>query len=288
MTDRVVRYQDTGQGYDRIVGELSDRIYRYPLSKPGCTEDDAGEFYLFFLPRLKRSLVRFKDRGVPFEHYLNSVLFWNLKSYRRKVRRAGFRRQTDSCQEFWEFLEGNNVSTLHEEGYLDASWMKLFPLDGSGMIKGITARKRFLFLILRVAKYLEPGDMEKISRLTGYEPDWLWMRVRNLKATLGPKERRLKVLRERRNRAFYMHRLLEERMGREFDESRRCKLNQEMQNLGRRAWMARDEISHVPVCPTHRAIAKEMKVPKGTVDTGIRWFRKEWEGLYSRRQMEYA
>ena len=85
-----------------------------------------------------------------------------------------------------------------------------------------------------------------------------------------------------------MHRLLEERMGWEFDESRRCKLNQEMQRLGRRAWMARDEISHVPVCPTHRAIAKEMKVPKGTVDTGIRWFRKEWEGLYSRRQMEYA
>jgi hypothetical protein len=286
LTDRVVRYQDTGQGYDRIVGELSDRIYRYPLSKPGCTEDDAGEFYLFFLPRLKRLLGRFKESGVPFEHYLNSVLFWNLKSYRRKVRRTGFRRQTDSCQEFWEFLERN--STAHEEDFLDVSWMKLFPLDGSGMIKGNTARKRFLFLILRMAKYLESGDMGKISCLTGYESDWLWMRVRNLKATLGPKERRLKVLRERRNRAFYMHRLLEERMGWEFDESRRFMLKKEIERLGRRAWMARDEISHVPVSPTHRAIAKEMKVPKGTVDTGIRWFRKEWEGLYSRRQMEYA
>ena len=48
------------------------------------------------------------------------------------------------------------------------------------------------------------------------------------------------------------------------------------------------EIARIPLCPTHRAIAEELGVPKGTVDTGLRWAKNQLAALYAEDEIEYA
>ena len=90
LSDRVLDYQRTGQGLEGLIEDLAVRAYRYAMSAPWGVEDDAGELVAHLIPRLPAMLARFRRQGVPFEHYFNSVLRWNLKAERRR-RRAGNR-----------------------------------------------------------------------------------------------------------------------------------------------------------------------------------------------------
>jgi len=89
LTNRVLAFQRDGRGAAAIRRELSLYVYRYPLRKyPTLEEDAAGDFFLFCEPKLERLVDRFRDCGKPFEHYLNSVLCWQLKSFLARRRRV--------------------------------------------------------------------------------------------------------------------------------------------------------------------------------------------------------
>ena len=92
LAEMVLEYQRSGENLQAIVERLAWRIYRYPLQHRGHDEDDCGECYLLFYPRLLRCLARFRDQGKPFEWYLNAVLRWHWKAYcqRQRVERAGW------------------------------------------------------------------------------------------------------------------------------------------------------------------------------------------------------
>ena len=66
LNTRVLDYQRTGAGLEELIDRLSPRIYYYPRHRPGLDEDDCGDFYVYFYPRLIRTLKHFREQGKVF------------------------------------------------------------------------------------------------------------------------------------------------------------------------------------------------------------------------------
>jgi hypothetical protein len=287
LRDAVLHYQDTGQGLEGIMARLAWEIYSYPRGKPGTDEDDAGEFYLYFYPRLRRLLLRYRDRGVPFEHYFHSVLYWNWKSYRRCSRRRMSRRCAD--RELCRLADNGPGEPASDPAWdLPPAPPWAFQVDDQGMISNGAQRRRFLFLALRHVRLLTPEAVGRIARLTGFDRGWIESTARVLRDELGPKERRMRMFQQRRNEALCRRHLLERELRAETDADRRENLEEQIARLSRRMSAASDVMSRISLSPTHEAIAAALGIPKGTVDTGLRWCRLTVRALYGEERMRYA
>ena len=102
-SERVLTFQRTGAGRRALLDELATYTYHYPRRKlPTLDEDAPGEFYLLCHHKLEQLIVRYRDHGKPFEHYLNSVLSWQLRSFLAKRRDSEHAWQTALCSRLWD------------------------------------------------------------------------------------------------------------------------------------------------------------------------------------------
>ncbi len=286
LKEQVLSYQKTGQGLETIVQELSERIYLYPLKCRQGSEDDPGEFYLYFLPRLKRLLLKFKDHGVPFEHYFNATLYWNLKSFFRTMRKKKWMWRAGASPVFWE---PEMPESMPSGGpFLSVNWRFILRSVWDGTAMDTTSRKRLLFLFLRHVRDIDDSEIELFSQRAGYDWQWLEERVTNLRETLQIRELRLDTLKRRRNQAYSRCLLWERERAGVTDRMRRERLDQQIGRMRRILRKTVFEISRVPLSPSHSSIARELGVPKGTVDTGIYWIIRKLKALYADRMIEYA
>jgi DNA-directed RNA polymerase specialized sigma24 family protein len=268
----VAYYQATGLGLAEIVKRLALRIYNYPLGKFQAGEDDCGEFYLFFYPRLLRSISRFRDRGKPFEWYFNSILHWHYKVYCSRKRKDQTRWAAARNVLFWEFPDAYQ-SAFAPETFTNLPGT-IIPLDRFGGSRESTCRKRILYLALKNAKQMDDSAIGWISELTGIEERRLLAMVENLRANLYKRELRLHTLYRRQNRIFTKIYLLQRDLQWEVDPEIKsgiavslCKLRTSLRSVQRR-------IRRVRLHPSNREIAELLQVPKGTVDTSLYWLRR--------------
>ncbi len=283
LKDRILQYQRTGEGLSEIVNILARRIYSFPKKKCGWEEDDCGEFFIYFYPRLVRTLKSFKDQDKPFEWYLNSILRWQFKSFckdKRKIERFwGMSDQLD----FWDLNYESYIPQAEETVPREPHLAGILGLDHSGKIKRPSDRKRFLFWVLKYARLLDDRSLDRLSELTGYDRDWLEEIGEELKARLHPREQRLEALKARQNKAFFKARLIEKELLFEAEPEKKELLSSRLKKLKRTILLAQAQIARIPLCSTNRDIGEVLKIPKGTVDTSLYWLKKRLSMLYSYR-----
>ena len=272
LNSLVAYYQNTGLGLGEIVKRLSLRIYNYPIGKFQSEEDDCGEFYLYFYPRLLRSLGRYQDRGKPFEWYFNSVLCWHYKMYCARKRRERSRLAVARNALIWEPAEP--VVQVYPQADVCESGWKIIPIDRFGGSRYATCRKRVLFLALKNARQLNDAALAGISAFTGVEEGDLASMVERLRASLYRRELCLHKLYRRRNKAFTRILLLQRQLLWESEPEIKaqiavsvCELQAVLQSLYRR-------IRRIRLHPSNREIAELLRIPKGTVDTSLYWLRR--------------
>jgi hypothetical protein len=110
----------------------------------------------------------------------------------------------------------------------------------------------------------------------------------HLRESLQIREDRLAYLQRKRNQAYARCLLLEKERSEEMDREIRDGLTLKIGKMRRLMRKTMYEISRVPLSPSHAVIARELGVPKGTVDTGLFWINKMLKTLYSDRMIEYA
>ncbi len=273
LNSLVVYYQNTGLGLAEILKRLSLRIYRYPLSKCRGNEDDSGEFYLFFYPRLLRTLRKFQDRGKPFEWYFNSVLHWHYKEYCSQKRREEIRWTVARNAAFWELPDPNAVSTRMPVS--EGSCRSIIPMDRWGKSRQATYRRRVLLLALKNARNLDDSAFSWISRLSGVKEDHLVGMVERLRANLYQRELRLHKLYMRQNKIFTKILLLQRDLIWEVDPAVKTEIALSLSQLRVRLRTLQKKIRGVKLRPSNREIAELLQIPKGTVDTSLFWFRRQ-------------
>jgi hypothetical protein len=273
----VLAYQRSGEGLNEILAEIALQIYRYPLSKRGFSEDDCGEYFLFVYPRLLRTLNRFHDRGKPFEWYLNSVLCWQLKEYRRHRYSSDESWGVAAQPGFWD-REGlpawsppGTPSAVHlEERSSSLESMQRF----CGRRLSKAAGRRLLFWALKNPRRLAPADIERLGELSGLSPEFLELAVRSVERSILRKRERLHRLYVRRNRAYSLCLHLQTRIARELDPDRRRELHFRLEKARASLHKTVARLSTIRFSASNREIARALQVPKGTVDSSLYWLRR--------------
>ena len=278
LTQQVRSYQQSGEGLREILAEISLRVYRYPLGRFGFSEDDCGEYYLFVYPRLLRTIERFQDRGKPFEWYLNSVLCWQLKEYRRRRLSSEENWGIAAQPGFWEYggqpawsRGGCSGATAAFGEPKPAMLEALRRVCGPRVSRA--AGRRLLFWALKHPARLVAEDIRTLAGLSGLPVSLLEQAVREVERTLLHREERLHRLYLRRNRAYarclHFHAQLTRELDPERKEQIRCRLDKARSCLHRTL----DRLSGIRLRPSNREIARALQVPKGTVDSSLYWLK---------------
>ena len=301
-SERVLTYQRTGEGRRALLDELATYTYRYPRRKlPTLDEDAPGEFYLFCHDKLEQLIVRFRDRGKPFEHYLNSVLSWQLRSFLAKRRDAEHAWQTALRGRLWEEPDpaaqpaapppdAPRRQPRREHNVRPFPGAAAAPRRGGdrGQLRALTpaatsetVRRRLLYGALKTGHHLEEPQLAAAARAVGCELPRLRFLIEQLRRGRASAHRRLHLLRERRTRAFAQLQLWSAAAHQAVDEARRAHAVRRAARHRRTVETAQSEISRVRVAPSNREIAALLGIPKGTVDTGMYWLRRQSHAEYA-------
>jgi hypothetical protein len=87
MTQAVLAFQRTGKLDPKVKDQIMELIYFYPSRRLGLPEEMQADFYFFLEPKIGRMLRAFEYQEVPFRGYLTSCLYWQSRSFLRKMGR---------------------------------------------------------------------------------------------------------------------------------------------------------------------------------------------------------
>ncbi len=153
---------------------------------------------------------------------------------------------------------------------------------------GRADRKRFLLLVLRSCWRLDDARLERAAKMARVSAAWLAGVAATLRGALAPRLRRLERLRARRDAAYARMRLLQERRAFAADPQERQRLDRQVAREAAGWRRACRLIGRVPLEPTHRRIAAELGMPRGTVDTCLRAALRGASGLPRPDSIRYA
>jgi len=273
LTERVLRFQETGQGQAELLALVAARVYGYPRVRGSRSEDDPGEFYLFFYPRLLRSLRRFRDQGKPFEWYLQSVLRWQYLIYVRVKRRRERQWNAGALPAFWETSELEAPCPVPEPPAPSRDAVEelaaRLALNAEGRLTRPGDRTRLLAFAMKQVRSLGAEELVRLAAATGVPEAGLESACRALRQALEPRERRLESLRDRRERAYASLCLLEQQLTRETDPAVQERLARRLERVRRCLRRSQERIARVPREPSNRQVAAALGLPKGTVDSAL-------------------
>jgi RNA polymerase sigma factor (sigma-70 family) len=294
LTERVLRFQQTGADGDAIVLDVARRVYEYPRRKCRWDEDSAGEFFVRVFPKIPQLIERFRYMGRPFESYLTSTLMYQIRSFAQERRKADLEWEAGACTALQaDPADAQSLELLRPDP--EGSWTALDPplrdalgIGPDGRIGSPASRRRFLILCLKSAHLLGDGDLEAVSRIAEIEPKDLERMVDRLKERQGRKLKRVELYTGRRNRAFCAMRLIEMRLARETDREKRVLLERRSTCLSSTVRSCQHTVARIRLGPTHREIGELLGIPKPTVDSTIHRLKQRAAELYARRHAEYA
>jgi mRNA-degrading endonuclease RelE of RelBE toxin-antitoxin system len=265
LTKSVLEYQKTGEEAEKVRAECCLYVFHLLQKYSILDEDMKQELFLSFLPYLEKIIESFSFRGIPFEVFLKFILKRRVKSLLRCCRRTSLVWDVTRDRSFAQVYFTDEESPCAPHGRL-ATVLGIGP---DGMIMKKAARKRFLVWAFTQSRNLSLTDIAAISGLTGYREEWVAEKVTLLKESLLKKEARLEKLSERRNCLFFKARLLEMRIQRELDADTRAVLVAKLAKKRVSLANVMKKISHIPLNPSHRMIARVLGMPKGSIDTSF-------------------
>jgi len=288
LSELVAEYQRTGNKRNELKEQVSIIVYNYPQGRRFFEEDDAGDFLLYFQPRIDRILRRFHDQGSGFEAYLGTNLRYQLHSYVQRKQRAKLRYHAGNLNLIWEGISKDFLVSEAEPQYGEQPeefnsqaaeersrqvFGMLHAADTEDRVNDPHSR-RLLLLGMKSADYLEPHHLEKLAVLTGYRFEYLFQCWSELRERTFCRRRRLALLQHRRNRAYLQLRCLEIQMAASNDEKTHARVVRQTAVQRERLRAVVALIDRVPRTPTNRDLSAVLGIPKGSVDSGLYALRK--------------
>lgn len=275
LTEKVLTFQRSGSGLDELITIIAPMVYGFPRRERSADEDDCGNFYCFFMPKVPSLIRRFSFQGRVFEVYLASCLRWQFRSYAKQKINMNRSAVAAKDEMFWPSpYSPDESSTVAETPSQLTNWAhRALRVGKNGTISDPVMARRLLLLALKASQELDEVTISRIVNLTGVSEAWFREKICDLHSRLDERRKRRMMLRRRRDQAFFRLKLFETRLKHETNRrelSRLQKLtNQERAHLKN----ARHELARVPVSPTHRDIAEVLEMPKGSVDSALYYMR---------------
>ncbi len=267
-----------------LIEKISKIVYSYPKKHLRWDEDDVGDFFCTFYPKIEGIIDRFVYKGKPFEAYLASSIRWQLKTFaKKKALQHAEDQALRSESKFWYICElhaGQRYpypgSLLVEEHSCDYSTelSQVLRIEPDGKIEDPAWARRFMYLLFRNVTYIDDSMIEHAARLSGFEPGYILGCATELRERLEEKKNRHRILSEKRNALHIRVLQLTTLMSAETDNGRIQEYQKQIRLAENRIKKINREQKSSPLLPTHKDIAEVLGVAKGSVDSGLYYLRK--------------
>ena len=274
LNDLVLDYRNGKGDVGDIVLRVAAQVYREPRRFGFDDEDAAADALLRYRHRIVAFIDRFQERGIAFDAYLGACLRFLAKTVRRDRK---YHAERDLVCERAD-LPVEKESWCEEPG--EPSSSALFApapvrrFRAAGSTYEATAN-RLVFLLIKCVWEADDADVKRVAEAAGVDPAWLGAAATQARRALNAEFARFERMRSRRNTAWCRINLLESRLREEPEAAKRgelkAKLDRERSHLNR----ALRDIGKFKPLVSNSIVARILGVPKGTVDSGIYYLRKQ-------------
>jgi len=274
-----------------LIEKISRIVYAYPKKHLHWDDDDSADFFCDFYPKIEGLIDRFTYQGKPFEAYLASSVRWQLKTFAKKrvMQHAESRAICDESG-FWyvhdaeaEYRrpDGRACNPTIDEHADDrfTEVARVLKIEQEGKIGDPAWSRRLLYLLLRNVVYIDDSLIEHCARISGYDPDFILGRAAELKERLAGKQHRYRMLLEKRNTLHIRLLQLGSLLSNETDGERLSNYEKQITSVKARIAKLSADIKSSPLLATHKDIAEVLGTAKGSVDSGLYYLRKAFEGF---------
>ncbi len=292
LTQMVIEYQQSGKGKCLLFHHLYLITYSYPLQWHSIDEEEAADFLIFFLPTIEGLLKHFTFEGKPFMHYLTNSLRNKLRSYKQHKYR----------EKAYEIMAIHNFTdrTYHEDSYKcfctdthysyrieksaapGSAYHLVLPNEDSHQqdhLKVSINSNQLLCMLLFCFNEIQPDQIEAINtvyRLHGIDYETLTQKIL---AISKKRTAKLTHLQERRNTLFSEIIYLETQQMHEVEPERLATIKEKLRKKQSMLDTILQHIRGYHIHPSHKQIASILDIPKGSVDSGIFYFKKKLSAL---------
>ena len=290
LTRDVLNGRESAESRRELIERIAGFVYTYPKKHLHLDDDDTGDFFCAFYPKIEGLIDRFSYRGRPFEAYLVSSIRWQLKTFAKKrVMQHSEHRAVKDESEFWHNCTrtespepGSSIysSSIDDcPGAYSAEVSQVLKIEPGGKISDPAWARRFFYLLLRNVAFIDDSLMEHGARLSGFDPEYILGCANELKERLAEKRERQRILLEKRNslhvRVLQLNALIAE-------ETEKDRLSSYMKRLTcakSRLEKTKRDLRSLSLLPTHKDIAEVLGTAKGSVDSGLYYLRKAFRSF---------
>lgn len=290
LTEQVLAYKAGRATLEETVEAVWVAVWR-GVSR--LDEDERSEFILFFHRRIPPMLRRYDPDLGAFEAYLATAIKYQLKSFTIMRIRQRQRFCVPEDPTFWR-NSGEEVTGVSEAAeFPEESETPVVVLrEAAEAYRSHNRRlhrgafkKRLLYVTLKCSLYASEENLRQMASFLEIDQPELLNLAAELSRSLKPRIQRRKRLQERQNEVSYRIHTLRKELESTLEEPRRSDLSVALASQEDRSRALTEEIDHVPDYVTNREIAKVLKVPKGSVDSGIYYVRSVLKQNRSRSEV---
>ncbi len=288
ITLKLIQYREGKISKHTALKEVS--IFSYSMMKKAMKleDDQRSDFFIYLYPRLSNLVENFTYRGMPFEVYLMKTLRWQFKTFSKKRTAEDRRQRLLSHSFYWAVseypAEYNPPIVIEDTEESMERYNKIVKQRGpnSAVVEG--QRRRFLFLILKTSPQLSEELLDHISLVTGYEKEYLTSCIDELHKKIDLRMDRHRRIWNKRNKYFFRVHFLQDSLIVECNKKKREKLMKQLEETHTRLTKISRIINRLSTAPTHREISEVLGVPKGTIDSGLYYLRRDFRRCFGEEE----
>lgn len=283
LTLAVITYHHTGEGLKEIQDTILILAYRYPTCTRVLSDDDAGDFLLFFIPRMMVIINEFTYQGYSFETYLKSCIRWRVKSFHQLQKRQYVRElsymhnitHTSSHEDSYELLE--EIDDLHAAE--SVPWYHRGPSDAqSTILKSMNNepdRRRMLLIALHSARFVDDVLIEKLAIFCQRPKKELFELFDTVWDLQSQQWERIEQYRVKRDRLFASYLDCQIQIETSVDPEEILRLKDLEHAIHVRMAQTREHLAYLERGLPQTTLARIVGIPKGTVNSGFFYMRRK-------------
>jgi len=278
--EKVLRNRNSKKGFKELVRIISIHVYSVLRNHYKMDDDERGEFFCTFYPKIPGLIIRYEYYGTPFDGYLNNSIRWSIKAYRSSKSRYRSIQKAYHTEPFFLVSPENDFTEFEKIPLrVSESARRALRLEENGKPLSETIKQRILYIYLIEANFIDERLKDGIIQITGYKKKWIDLCAEKLKTRVQKRLDRIKIIRDRRNSAFFKFHLLQEKISFAEDENEKLELKVEISKLREKIYKMNKTISKAPTRPTHKDIADILGIPRGSIDSGIHYLKSSFNEI---------
>ncbi|MDX9801489.1 MAG: hypothetical protein RBT69_09155 [Spirochaetia bacterium] len=280
LTSMLVSYRKGDISRKTVFEAICLFVYKFPGRIYNWKEDDCSDFFSYFYPKIERMVDSFRIREVPFEVYLVKTLKLQIKTFAARKTAVEVSIKILKNKELWPYekiisssVSGNDFVCEPEPSPFADFFHDVLTREPSRINRENTLKKRLLMLALKNMQCGGDNEISRISALLDCDADWLIDAFSQLNEKRTEKKKKKVFLENRRNRHFSRLCLLHENSHSSLTPEEKEKIYLKIAKEKSSIDSLSKKLDMITVEPTHQDIAEVMKLPKGSVDSGLYYLK---------------